>query len=178
MSVEFDKLLANAAANPGQASYTELFDYVRAHKVGEAEILRALEKAVNQSEWVVVGLLVACIVQFHLVVEGARSWKIAPEFAPLLTRILDEAATTVNNDDVVDLLHTMKDERTIPSLIRAIGKSFPCDSYSRCISRKALQALALFNRADAWDAIRTAAGSEIELIREEAQMLVERRELG
>lgn len=161
-SPDFKSLLREASRAPAPETLNALMEMVGQRRVAEDQVFGEFAAAVERRDWTTVAILLECIIA----IRGS------PKFAPLLAQVLDEGHENINNEDIVDLLSLMHDERAIPALRRAAAREFPGDAMSRWINRKALQALAGFADQGAWETIRSAADASNEQLREEARKLL------
>jgi hypothetical protein len=94
------------------------------------------------------------------------------EYVPLLCAILDLAHPRGPNENIIELLTDLEDPRSVPSLVRALDYRHETDAGIQ-VPIRALNALAKIGTDEAIAAIDAARNSDEELIRDEAELLLE-----
>jgi len=89
-------------------------------------------------------------------------------YVDLLCRMLDELHPEVLHEDVAELLFDIGDERSVPSLVRALQAELPGDHFHG-LNKKCIWALGKIGTNDAIRAIEACLCSEHEEIREAAK---------
>jgi hypothetical protein len=124
----------------------------------ESNLLDALEEARTNEDW-------GCICKLLWVVERRPSRK----FTLFLSDLLDNSRHDVFMEALVDALTLIKDERSVPSLLRALNYYVVGDDLAYHFNRKVIQALANIGTEDAIEGIRKALSDPREPIRAEAE---------
>jgi|SRR5581483_9516317 len=98
------------------------------------------------------------------------------KFAPLFCELLDNYRYDGYMEEVAELAMYMKDERMVPSLIRALDFTVGGDDDNH-FNRKLVQALGRIGTPEAIEGLKLAAQHGHELVREEAEEQLRRRSL-
>lgn len=107
-----------------------------------------------------------------LVMTAAAWCNLSQDYTPILCKILNSESHNGLHENVVEILDELCDERAIPALSKALTYRWSYDEWFS-VPRKALQALAEIDTPEAMAIIKDATQSSEELIREEANMLLE-----
>lgn len=159
-------------------NFQRLYDQLLAEEISTSHFLRELKSVPDYSD----DLLVAMDEQRRLGNLPAISkliWGVAAaplrKFTPLMCNLLDHYRYDGYMEALADLLFDIRDERAVPSLIRALGYHVQGDSACH-FNRKVIDALDRIGTPAAIEGIRLAVQSPRALIREAAiKALKERR---
>ncbi len=121
------------------------------------DLLEAMNKHKAAQDW-------SCLFRLIFAVQEFPSCK----FTPLLCDLLDNYKQHGYSENIVDALYDIRDERCVPSLIRALDHYEPGDE-DRHFNKKVLYVLARIGTDDAIKGLRLALQSPEEQIRETAE---------
>lgn len=102
----------------------------------------------------------------------AAWYNLSRNYLPILCQILNSESHNGLHENVVEILDKLRDERAIPALSKALTYRWSYDA-GLSVPKKALQALAEIETPEAMAIIKEATQSSEELIREEANILLE-----
>lgn len=105
-------------------------------------------------------------------VMSAAWYNLSRDYVPILCQILNSESHNGLHENVVEILDELRDERAIPALSKAVTYRWSYDEWFS-VPRKALQALAEFETPETMTILKEATQSSEELIRDEANMLLE-----
>jgi thymidine kinase len=110
--------------------------------------------------------------------ENTYLWIIAaqihpsPRYLDSLCRILEQDNACIWHEGIVDILYDLADERSVPSLEKALSYEYRSDP-TRELAIKILATLDEIGTPEALDIVRRCLQSSSERIREEAKLLLE-----
>jgi len=130
---------------------------VAEHSNADGVLLRFLVKAVHERDWDAVQSVVACAF-------GRPSDRLADALGALLA----DTNPNLNNEDIADLLGEIASPSSVDALAKAVQTDYPMDE-EHDVNKKAVLALGRIGTPNAIMAIKQAAASHVEAIREEAE---------
>lgn len=130
------------------------------------ELLAALEQQRARENWLGVSKLVRAVL-----------WVPYRKFTPFICDLLDHHRRDGYMELLADLLIDLHDERSVPSIISALDYHVQGDG-SWHFNRKLVEALDRIGTPKAIEGVKLAAQSPHELIREEAEEILQRRQSG
>lgn len=146
-----------------QLSFHESLQQIVAVENPEERIKESLERAKASDDWDSLALLVVAALDFQ-----------DKRMVPVLTEILVALNARMNNEDVVELLGDIGDERAVPALSRALEAEFDFDEF-HWLNVKAIWALERIGTESAIEVIKRSVDSPFQEVRRAARDVLDRR---
>jgi HEAT repeat protein len=132
------------------------------------QLLEALREELHQQNW-------SCLFKLIFAVQEFPDRK----FGPILSDLLDNHRTRGYSENIADALFDIRDERSVPALVRAIDY-YEVGDDDRNVNKKVIYALGRIGTSEAVDGLRLATHNKDEQIRvaaeSELKRLKERRQ--
>lgn len=147
----------------GEVDYHAALHEIVAMDDAASKIKQQLELAKASNDWDSPQLLVVAALDFN-----------DRRMVPVLTEILDALNEGMTNEDVVELLGDIGDERAVPALGRALKAEFDFDEF-HWLNVKAIWSLERIGTKSAIDVIRKSVDSPFQEVRRAARDVLDRR---
>jgi HEAT repeat protein len=155
MQKDIQSLFELLCASQTYENLHKVMDQLRTMGDFSDDLLEAMHKELKARNWRCLSLLTGCVL-----------WFPDRKFTLILCELLDHHKDHFAAlEDIADLLHDIRDERSVPSLIRVIEYYIPGDD-DRHFNRKILHALANIGNEQAIEGLRNALQSPEEEIKE------------